>query len=77
MLTIKRVPTVVSNFQEAAEALGCGRNCLGKCCLPGNSSAPLFDLPPPSPYAFACMPWYFLVVRLVRACGFLETFRGG
>ncbi|CAA6663870.1 unnamed protein product [Spirodela intermedia] len=34
MLTIKRVPTVVSNFQEAEESLGCGRSCLGKCCLP-------------------------------------------
>ncbi|XP_031490919.1 GDP-L-galactose phosphorylase 2-like isoform X1 [Nymphaea colorata] len=30
MLSIKRVPTVVSNYQE-----GCGRNCLGKCCLLG------------------------------------------
>jgi len=41
MLTIKRVPTVVSNYQENAssedlesKAGGCGRNCLGKCCLP-------------------------------------------
>eukprot|EP00262_Sarcandra_glabra_P008211 TRINITY_DN2153_c0_g1_i1.p1 TRINITY_DN2153_c0_g1~~TRINITY_DN2153_c0_g1_i1.p1 ORF type:complete len:325 (-),score=45.08 TRINITY_DN2153_c0_g1_i1:624-1598(-) len=35
MLTIKRVPTVVSNYQEeGSETLGCGRNCLGKCCLP-------------------------------------------
>jgi GDP-L-galactose phosphorylase len=35
MLTIKRVPTVVSNYQEeeSAEPIGCGRNCLGKCCL--------------------------------------------
>ncbi|KAJ3671623.1 hypothetical protein LUZ60_007702 [Juncus effusus] len=35
MLTIKRVPTVVSNYQEeaAVEKAGCGRNCLGKCCL--------------------------------------------
>uniref|UniRef100_A0A7C9ABC0 GDP-D-glucose phosphorylase 1 n=1 Tax=Opuntia streptacantha TaxID=393608 RepID=A0A7C9ABC0_OPUST len=37
-LTIKRVPTVLSNYQEedgnlASENLGCGRNCLGKCCL--------------------------------------------
>ncbi|XP_078434027.1 GDP-L-galactose phosphorylase 1-like isoform X2 [Wolffia australiana] len=28
MLTIKRVPTVVSNFQETSETAGCGRNCL-------------------------------------------------
>ncbi|PIM98258.1 putative hydrolase (HIT family) [Handroanthus impetiginosus] len=41
ILTIKRVPTVVSNYQENAssddlksKAQGCGRNCLGKCCLP-------------------------------------------
>ncbi|KAJ4751775.1 GDP-D-glucose phosphorylase 1 [Rhynchospora pubera] len=35
MLTIKRVPTVVSNYQEegSAEPIGCGRNCLGRCCL--------------------------------------------
>lgn len=35
MLTIKRVPTVLSNYQEdATEPRGCGRNCLGHCCLP-------------------------------------------
>ncbi|KAI4988687.1 hypothetical protein ZWY2020_035927 [Hordeum vulgare] len=36
-LTIKRVPTVVSNYQEDAGEQprgGCGRNCLGHCCLP-------------------------------------------
>ncbi|XP_068642212.1 GDP-L-galactose phosphorylase 2-like [Aristolochia californica] len=38
MLTIKRVPTVVSNYQEDG---GCGRNCLGKCCLPV-STLPLY-----------------------------------
>ncbi|XP_021755014.1 GDP-L-galactose phosphorylase 2-like [Chenopodium quinoa] len=34
-LTIKRVPTVLSNYQEEDDVgkLGCGRNCLGKCCL--------------------------------------------
>ncbi|XP_077253184.1 GDP-L-galactose phosphorylase 1-like [Tasmannia lanceolata] len=41
MLTIKRVPTVVSNYQEDEETLGCGRNCLGKCCLPV-SKLPLY-----------------------------------
>lgn len=45
MLRIKRVPTVVSNYQkeEAEEARvgGCGRNCLRKCCLPG-SKLPLY-----------------------------------
>ncbi|XP_074308347.1 GDP-L-galactose phosphorylase 1-like [Silene latifolia] len=37
-LTIKRVATVVSNYQGEdgcgeSENSGCGRNCLGKCCL--------------------------------------------
>ncbi|WOL02364.1 hypothetical protein Cni_G11083 [Canna indica] len=43
MLSIKRVPTVLSNYQEerAIELIGCGRNCLGKCCLPA-SELPLF-----------------------------------
>ncbi|KAK3409448.1 hypothetical protein EUGRSUZ_J01579 [Eucalyptus grandis] len=53
MLTIKRVATVVSNYQEEGgekdnaavavegEAKGCGRNCLGKCCLPA-SDLPLY-----------------------------------
>lgn len=41
MLTIKRVPTAVSNYQENAPLedheivkLGCGGNCLRSCCLP-------------------------------------------
>ncbi|CAM0949958.1 unnamed protein product [Alopecurus aequalis] len=47
-LTIKRVPTVVSNYQEDAGAGadagerprgGCGRNCLGDCCLPASKLA--------------------------------------
>ncbi|GFQ08831.1 gdp-l-galactose phosphorylase 2 [Phtheirospermum japonicum] len=48
MLTIKRVPTVVSNHQEKgssddlkAKSQCCGRNCLGKCCLPV-SKLPLY-----------------------------------
>ncbi|GAB4827982.1 Phosphate metabolism transcription protein [Ancistrocladus abbreviatus] len=45
-LTIKRVPTVVSNYQEedggSDNTLGCGRNCLGKCCLPA-SKLPLYE----------------------------------
>lgn len=47
-LTIKRVATVVSNYQENASAedlktlaKGCGRNCLGNCCLPV-SQLPLY-----------------------------------
>ncbi|XP_022876898.1 GDP-L-galactose phosphorylase 2-like, partial [Olea europaea var. sylvestris] len=41
MLRIKRVPTIVSNFQkeeadeDSRHAGGCGRNCLRSCCLPG------------------------------------------
>ncbi|KAI6690582.1 hypothetical protein NL676_027410 [Syzygium grande] len=47
MLRIKRVPTVVSNYQkeEAEEGArrggGCGRNCLNKCCIPG-AKLPLY-----------------------------------
>ncbi|XP_030510930.1 GDP-L-galactose phosphorylase 2 [Cannabis sativa] len=45
MLRIKRVPTVVSNYQkdenEEAQKGGCGRNCLRSCCLPG-SKLPLY-----------------------------------
>lgn len=48
MLRIKRVPTVVSNYQkddgeEGSRQItgGCGRNCLNKCCLPG-SKLPLY-----------------------------------
>ncbi|KAI5674769.1 hypothetical protein M9H77_15133 [Catharanthus roseus] len=47
MLRIKRVPTVVSNFQKeegeevARQGGGCGRNCFRNCCLPG-SKLPLY-----------------------------------
>ncbi|XWS47564.1 hypothetical protein CRYUN_Cryun14cG0163100 [Craigia yunnanensis] len=44
MLTIKRVATVLSNYQEDAyekQEAGCGRNCLGKCCSPA-STLPLY-----------------------------------
>ncbi|KAM7504215.1 hypothetical protein LguiB_003119 [Lonicera macranthoides] len=47
MLRIKRVPTVVSNYQkeegdEGAPRLdGCGRNCLNKCCVTG-AKLPLY-----------------------------------
>jgi len=41
MLTIKRCPTILSNYQEGSEGLGCGRNCLGQCCVPG-SKLPLY-----------------------------------
>ncbi|KAK4795719.1 hypothetical protein SAY86_028045 [Trapa natans] len=37
MLKIKRVPTIVSNFQaeDAGARSGCGRNCLKSCCIQG------------------------------------------
>lgn len=35
MLTIKRIPTIVSIYQDSVERPGCGRNCLGTCCIPG------------------------------------------
>ncbi|URE11979.1 GDP-L-galactose phosphorylase [Musa troglodytarum] len=42
MLTIKRVPTVLSNYQEdSGEPRGCDRNCLGECCL-SVSKLPLY-----------------------------------
>lgn len=47
MLKIKRVPTVVSNFQKeegeegAHSGWGCGRNCLGNCCIQG-AKLPLY-----------------------------------
>ncbi|XP_057977607.1 GDP-L-galactose phosphorylase 2-like [Malania oleifera] len=47
MLRIKRVPTVVSNFQKeeveqsAQKGEGCGRNCLNKCCIRG-AKLPLY-----------------------------------
>ena len=43
MLKIKRVPTVVSNYQkdEAEEQKGCGRNCLKPCCIQG-AKLPLY-----------------------------------
>ncbi|KAM5555143.1 GDP-L-galactose phosphorylase 2-like [Rosa sericea] len=46
MLKIKKVPTVVSNYQkdeadEGRRVGGCGRNCLNKCCIPG-AKLPLY-----------------------------------
>ncbi|GAV85886.1 hypothetical protein CFOL_v3_29320 [Cephalotus follicularis] len=44
MLRIKRVPTIVSNYQkeEGEEgSRGCGRNCLNNCCIQG-ASLPLY-----------------------------------
>ncbi|KAK8643973.1 hypothetical protein V6N13_013250 [Hibiscus sabdariffa] len=47
MLRIKRVPTVVSNYQKdeaedvARRSGGCGKNCLKSCCIPG-AKLPLY-----------------------------------
>ncbi|KAA8523644.1 hypothetical protein F0562_010067 [Nyssa sinensis] len=47
MLRIRRVPTVVSNYQKeeaeegARQGGGCGRNCLNKCCILG-AKLPLY-----------------------------------
>ena len=46
MLRIKRVPTIVSNYQkeegeEGSRRGGCGRNCLRKCCIEG-AKLPLY-----------------------------------
>lgn len=41
MLKIKRVPTVLSNYQKEDSEVGCGRNCLRSCCLPG-AKLPLY-----------------------------------
>lgn len=48
MLRIKRVPTIVSNFQKeevdeggARHGGGCGRNCLNTCCIHG-AKLPLY-----------------------------------
>ncbi|KAK7300050.1 hypothetical protein RJT34_10882 [Clitoria ternatea] len=47
MLKIKRVPTVVSNYQKedagdsARPVGGCGRNCLKPCCIP-DAKLPLY-----------------------------------
>ncbi|KAG0598711.1 hypothetical protein M758_12G095300 [Ceratodon purpureus] len=41
MLTIKRVETVVSINQQLDQAPGCGRDCLGNCCIPG-AKLPLY-----------------------------------
>lgn len=39
MLKIKRVPTLLSNYQNYRD--GCGRNCLNHCCLTG-ATLPLY-----------------------------------
>ncbi|XP_021287916.1 GDP-L-galactose phosphorylase 1-like [Herrania umbratica] len=47
MLRIKRVPTVLSNYQKdeaeqtARRSGGCGKNCLRSCCIPG-AKLPLY-----------------------------------
>lgn len=73
MLTIKRVATVLSNYQEDAAAGGggggCGRNCLGSCCLPV-SKLPLYAFkreqdPPISPSIDEDLPADFFLNSLL------------
>ncbi|CAH1451006.1 unnamed protein product [Lactuca virosa] len=50
MLRIKRVPTILSNYQkegveEGGAARGCGRNCLRNCCLTAGAKLPLYAFP--------------------------------
>eukprot|EP00270_Netrium_digitus_P021639 TRINITY_DN9371_c0_g1_i1.p1 TRINITY_DN9371_c0_g1~~TRINITY_DN9371_c0_g1_i1.p1 ORF type:complete len:483 (+),score=143.75 TRINITY_DN9371_c0_g1_i1:521-1969(+) len=42
MLTIKRIPTVVSINDEDGGGKGCGRDCLGACCIAG-ANLPLYE----------------------------------
>lgn len=49
MLRIKRVPTILSNYQkeeaeEGGATRGCGRNCMRNCCLTG-AKLPLYAFP--------------------------------
>lgn len=72
MLTIKRVPTVVSNYREdaPAEAAGCGRNCLGKCCLPGERFALTLTLAASAPekvVIFSCLIYVFVCFSSLKA----------
>lgn len=41
MLTIKRVETLISINQQLDQVQGCGRDCLGDCCIPG-AKLPLY-----------------------------------
>ncbi|XP_047091732.1 GDP-L-galactose phosphorylase 2-like [Lolium rigidum] len=67
-LTIKRVPTVLSNYQEEGGAGGCGRNCLGDCCLPA-SKLPLyaFKANPKKPAQEDGLPTDFFLNSLLLA----------
>ncbi|KAM3311763.1 hypothetical protein ACQJBY_032026 [Aegilops geniculata] len=66
-LTIKRVPTVLSNYQEEGGG-GCGRNCLGDCCLPA-SKLPLyaFKADPKKPAQDDELPTEFFLNSLLLA----------
>ncbi|KAF7048190.1 hypothetical protein CFC21_056995 [Triticum aestivum] len=66
-LTIKRVPTVLSNYQEEGGG-GCGRNCLGDCCLPV-SKLPLyaFKADPKKPAQDDELPTEFFLNSLLLA----------
>ncbi|KVI10393.1 hypothetical protein Ccrd_011199 [Cynara cardunculus var. scolymus] len=68
MLRIKRVPTILSNYQkEEAEdggaTRGCGRNCLRNCCITG-AKLPLYAFPKSNKKVDSCdkieFPFSFL-----------------
>nr|XP_043618779.1 GDP-L-galactose phosphorylase 1-like [Erigeron canadensis] len=65
MLRIKRVPTILSNYQKddseegGGGGGGCGRNCLRKCCLPG-AKLPLYAFPKSNKDANDQLPFAFL-----------------
>lgn len=80
MLRIKRVPTVVSNYQkdEAEEGArrvgGCGRNCLNQCCIPGicwNTLYLGFE------FEFVLYVFARLLIYIVKKMGQILIFFGG
>jgi hypothetical protein len=73
-LTIKRVPTVVSNYQDDADKprAGCGRNCLGDCCLPGEPpTTPLAPTPSLRNSLFYCQSDVVIVRNPVENLGII------
>lgn len=70
MLRIKRVPTIVSNYQKeegeegARRGGGCGRNCLNSCCIPGFCSNSFLILYM-NLVLVMCFCFYFLLYALL------------
>jgi hypothetical protein len=68
MLTIKRVETVVSMHQQLDQTPGCGRDCLGNCCIPGLQSLPHSQI------SAACVAMAYGPWPMVGDIGFVEFF---